>query len=104
MDHRPRFASETPEGDLSELAYGAFDEYGFGGNDLLIVLSAADRQSYLAYGDNLALYADSSLRETALSRMTEDIYGDEANAAVRALYDDLESWLQTHVPPANGQT
>lgn len=95
---------ELPEREIADFSYDTFAAYGFGGNDLLIVLSAGDRQGYLAYGDNLALYADNSLRQTALSCMTDSIYGDEANAAVRTLYDELEAWVGEHIPPADGQT
>ena len=84
--------------DISKAVYTLGEASGFGQNDLLLLISAEDRQWYLGYGDQIAQYADQSLRLLYIDCLHDGLYGGEADAELGTLYDRLPDWYAKHVP------
>ena len=84
--------------DISKAVYELGERSGFGQNDLVLLISSGDRQWYLGYGDQIARYADQSLRLLFIESLDDGLYDGRADAELGSLYGKLQSWYAKHVP------
>lgn len=84
--------------DISEAVYRLGEAGGFGQNDLVLLISLGDRQWYLGYGDQIAQYADQTLRHLFINILDNKLYDGNAEAQLAKLYNALQDWYAGHVP------
>ncbi|MBQ3073026.1 MAG: TPM domain-containing protein [Oscillospiraceae bacterium] len=83
---------------IAEAVYRLGEAGGFGQNDLVLLIAQAERQWYLGYGDQIARYADQSLRYLFTDRLTEKLFEGNTDAELNGLYHALPEWYEEHVP------
>lgn len=84
--------------DISEAVYRLGEAGGFGQNDLVLLVSLGDRQWYLGYGDQIAQYADQTLRHLFINTLDDKLYDGNADTQLAKLYNALPDWYAGHVP------
>ena len=83
---------------IAEKVYELSESGGFGQNDLVLLIALEDRQWYLGYGDQIARYADQSLRHLFTDTLDEKLYTGGVDAELAELYNALPGWYAEHVP------
>ena len=84
--------------DIAKSVYEMGHTSGFGQNDLVLLISAEDRQWYLGYGDQIAQYADQSLRLLFIDCLDDGLYDGKTDIELGTLFDRLPDWYAKHVP------
>ena len=90
--------------DISKAVYEMGEASGFGQNDMVLLISKGERQWYLGYGDQIAQYADQSLRLLFIESLGDKLYDGGADAELGALYEKLPDWYAGHVPQGGTST
>lgn len=86
---------------IADAVYAAANDYGYGSNDLVIMIAPTESAWYMAYGDTISQYTNNELRLATIGHMTDEVY-TQADASVLSLYESLSDWYRTAVPKGSG--
>lgn len=89
--------------DIETYAQNTADHLNLGSRDLLLLLDANSKDWYVTYGAGIRSYVeeDDSLGSLFAKHLGEDFFAqeDSGNQAILALFGNLISWYEEHVPP-----
>lgn len=87
----------------SDYAYTLLQNYGFGQNDILILLAQEEATCFVADGDAMALNYPNSLRIALQECINGETYQREtADSSVLKMYETAVEWYFQNVPEGNG--
>lgn len=88
---------------IVDYAYDLGYAYGFGENDLVILLTLDEADYYVADGDIMANNYPNSLRIDFQKRVTDDTFiPGKADASILDIYETTMRWYKNNVPKSNG--
>lgn len=81
---------------VSEYANALFEDWGLGGNDVLVLLAVGDQTYHILQGKDLAkAFSDEALDEDAWNYLERDFAAGDYDAGVANLFDALERRYET---------
>lgn len=87
--------------DIADAIYFEANEYGFGQNDIVLMIVRDEEAWYMDFGNTMASYVNNDLRVTTIEHMDGDIF-TQADEEILDLYEDLRAWYGRNVPKGNG--
>lgn len=87
--------------DIADAIYTQANAYGFGQNDIVLMISRNDRTWYMDFGNIMANYTNNALRTTTIRHITDEVY-TAADGQMLDLYESLRSWYKKNVPAGDG--
>lgn len=96
-------SDDEVEQNISEQAFALQQSYGYGKNDLMLLVSPKVKKHYLADGDAISQLFPNELRIKLLDVFTDDAYEeDRLNKTILLAYDLAEEWFDDNVPQHMG--
>jgi len=88
--------------DIETYARDLAEDMELGGRDMLLLLDSDTQDWYVVYGPGLQPYAEmnTELRDLFRSQLSPDFFAVTSNRRVVLLFDALQEWFETNVPPA----